>query len=113
MVQPRVVRLRENHVWRGSTCDGVRNEFANQQAGNAGIAVGKAKEAFLRFFIWNGVPIHALARRGIKLHSGESWHLEAPRILRGNRINSQTNEALRHWLVELDTTFMHVDDIAQ
>ena len=82
LIEPGIIRLRQNHIVTRIPWNRIGNQFAHQQPRDGRIAVGKVKEIFLGFFVGNRIAVHALAGRGIQLQPRESGHIESPGILR-------------------------------
>ena len=90
-----------------------RDQFAHQQPGDGGVAVGKVKEIFLRFVVVNAVAVHPLARCGIEFEAVESRQPQAPRVLRGDRINAHAEQRVREGLQQLHDFVAHPGRVGQ
>ena len=59
------------------------------------------------FIVANAIAIHALARRGIEFEAAESRQAQAPRVLRGDRINADAEQSVRKGLEQFHDFIAH------
>ncbi len=113
IVELRVIRFGENDICGRTAGNRIGNQFANQQARDGGVAVGKWKKYFSASSLGIASRFIPLPGVGIKFQSLEAGQVESPRILRGDRVDAHAEQSVRERLVDLDDIVVNAGDVFQ